>query len=111
MKTNATEPQARYLTFTPGEPNPKTLTWQVILKDQRSSIGKIRWYGPYRQYSFFPYAGTVFDQTRLSDLAKFLEHQTRKHYAKQPRHAAKPKPQIAEGQDSGHQIKTRHSQS
>jgi hypothetical protein len=39
-----------------------------------TSLGQIRWYGPWRRYVFFPRADTLFDASCLTEIADFLHH-------------------------------------
>ena len=64
---------------------PKTYVWDVV-KNERSKergardadgmlheLGQVKWYGPWRCYSFFPEAGTLFEKQCLRDIAAFCE--------------------------------------
>jgi hypothetical protein len=37
-----------------------------------STLGVIKWYAPFRKYSFYPYANMVFDATCLKDITDFI---------------------------------------
>ena len=50
----------------------KTKRWSVIAKRSGMSLGVIAWYGPWRQYTFDPEAGTTFNVGCLNDIARFL---------------------------------------
>ena len=50
----------------------KTRVFDILNKDTHCIIGTIRWYGPWRKYSFFPEPNTVFESQCLSDITKFL---------------------------------------
>lgn len=56
-------------------PGRKTSIWIVRQKDG-TALGDVRWYGPWRCYSFFPLASTVFERKCLRDIADFCERQT-----------------------------------
>ena len=58
----------------------KTLVWRVEATDDgNEGIGWVRWYGPWRQYSFFPASLTVFEKSCLRDIADFSEQLTKDH--------------------------------
>jgi hypothetical protein len=44
-------------------PTHKTKIWRVRNTTLRSDLGLIRWFGRWRQYSFFPGAELVFEKT------------------------------------------------
>lgn len=53
--------------------NRKTKVYAVINKDTNQVIGSIAWYGPFRQYSYFPCNNTVYERTCLRDITAFIE--------------------------------------
>jgi hypothetical protein len=57
----------------------KTDTWEVWSLDEASHIGQVRWYSPWRKYSFFPASETVWEQDCLRNIAEFIEAETSKH--------------------------------
>ena len=71
--------EGTFITFTPGLPKPKTLTWFVHPKDSTNHIGMVKWYGPWRKYCFFPEAYTVFEKVCLREIADFCEQKTKGH--------------------------------
>jgi hypothetical protein len=54
-------------------PERKTKTFDVVNKDNGSYIGQIKWYGGFRQYSFFPQPDCIFEKTCLRDISEFME--------------------------------------
>ena len=58
---------------------PKTQRWAVQTKDTYLQLGIVRWHNSWRKYAFFPYEGTLFEQTCLRDIANFIEDETKKH--------------------------------
>jgi hypothetical protein len=48
-----------------------TRHWFVFAKVGRTCLGEIRWYGPWRQYAFYAWAGTVLTGTCFADLKRF----------------------------------------
>lgn len=61
---------------------PKTKVWVVRNTQARVTLGFIRWFGRWRQYSFFPEPELVFERGCLRTIADFCERNTRSHYAK-----------------------------
>ncbi|MGH9747260.1 MAG: hypothetical protein ACRD59_14280 [Candidatus Acidiferrales bacterium] len=54
----------------------KTDVWHVWSLDGRHHLGSVRWFSPWRKYSFWPARDTVFEQDCLRDLAAFIEAET-----------------------------------
>lgn len=50
----------------------KTKTFLVINRESKTQIGEVKWYGAWRQYSFFPNPKTVYERQCLLDIAKFI---------------------------------------
>lgn len=50
----------------------KTKVYVVRNKDNGFHLGVIKWYGPFRQYSFFPEENCVFEKTCLKDITDFV---------------------------------------
>jgi hypothetical protein len=72
----------RYLYFVEIAPNPKTKVWKILDESAKFELGRIRWFGRWRKYCFFPTADTVFEQDCLRDIAEFIESQTKLQRAK-----------------------------
>lgn len=53
----------------------KTKVWRVLTKDSNLLLGYIKWYAPWRKYSFFPESNTIFEETCLNDIANFCRDQ------------------------------------
>ena len=51
----------------------KTDTYFIETKDGQRCIGLIKWYAPWRKYSFFPNRDTVFETDCLKDIIKFID--------------------------------------
>lgn len=62
-------------------PPPKTKVWKVRNTEARVTLGRIRWFGRWRQYAFFPDLDLVFEKMCLRTIADFCERNTRGHYA------------------------------
>lgn len=52
--------------------NKKTKTFNVRNKNNGSYLGQVKWYGAFRQYSFFPEPDCVFEKTCLKDISDFM---------------------------------------
>lgn len=53
--------------------NKKTDTYLIETKDGNQCIGLIKWYAPWRKYSFFPNPNTVYETDCLKDIVSFIE--------------------------------------
>ena len=51
----------------------KTKTCSVISKSSREELGRIAWYGPWRQYCFFPDGDTVWNLECLKDIRRVIQ--------------------------------------
>ena len=51
---------------------PKTSVWHCLNNGSDSLLGGIEWYGPWRQYCFFPEFDTVFNVSCLEDINHFI---------------------------------------
>ena len=69
-----------FMDHDPGNTNFKTRLWHVVTLNHGFPIGKIKWYGPWRGYAFFPNSTTVFDKNCLQQIADFLSEKTSDHY-------------------------------
>lgn len=48
-------------------------------------LGRVKWYGQWRKYAFFPEPGTLFEPDCLHSIAEFCADKTRRHRKKEPR--------------------------
>lgn len=66
--------ESRYLIFTE-IPNAlrKTKTIQVDSRHRGDRLGTIRWYGPWRQYTFWPQAGCIFNRECLREIIDYCD--------------------------------------
>lgn len=62
-----------------GRPEPKTKEWWVTPKDKSGLLGKIKWFGRWRKYCFFPEPDCVFEEICLGEIAEFIKARTREH--------------------------------
>ena len=51
----------------------KTGTYDVIANEGNIVLGQIKWYSPWRKYSFFPNNNTLFEKTCLQDIINFID--------------------------------------
>lgn len=64
---------SKYIEFFPGASKPRTKTWGIVSKSSGDLLGVVEWYGPWRQYCFFPEEGMVFSKGCLEDINAFIE--------------------------------------
>ncbi len=50
----------------------KTSIWSVDSKSQGNCLGLVKWFGAWRQYSFFPESKTIFNIECLRDIQNFI---------------------------------------
>lgn len=62
-------------------PGHKTHQWKVISARSGDMLGAVRWYGPWRQYTFQPESLTTFNRECLNDIIKFLDQVNAEHRA------------------------------
>ncbi len=80
----AERPTSKWLVFkreTSDAARYTTAMYSVTNKDHGDVLGVIKWYGPFRQYSFIPSSDCVFERTCLRDIASFCEWLTNEHKA------------------------------
>lgn len=64
--------ESKYLEFRVLETKPKTIVCGVFSKTQGIKLGIIKWYGPWRQYAFFPEKDTLWNFQCLKDIVAFV---------------------------------------
>ena len=57
----------------------KTEVWQVRATRSHALLGTVRWFGRWRQYTFFPEPGTTFNPGCLKEIAEHCAVLTRRH--------------------------------
>jgi len=57
----------------------KTAIYAVDSAQHGDRLGEIKWYGPWRQYCFYPKAGCVFNNDCLQDIARTCRQLTNEH--------------------------------
>ena len=65
----------KYLRFhwEPGPVQRKTGIYSCRNKTTEAELGKVKWYGPWHQYCYFPIAQAVYSRGCLRDIADFIE--------------------------------------
>jgi len=54
-------------------PKLKTKIFKVFNKETLHQLGEIKWYAPWRKYSFFPANHLVFESTCMDDISRFMK--------------------------------------
>ena len=67
----------------------KTEVWQVRATRSGALIGTVRWFGRWRQYTFFPEPGTTFNHGCLEEIAEHCAVLTRRHRGRDRNEARK----------------------
>ena len=64
----------RFIHFVETAKKPKTSTWECRNNSSEDRLGTVKWYGPWRQYCFFPETidGLVFNDVCLKDICHFM---------------------------------------
>lgn len=55
----------------------RTHVWHVRSKSSGDLLGRVAWFGRWRQYAFHPVGDTVYNAQCMRDLADFCEWQNR----------------------------------
>lgn len=63
----------KWITFEPQISTGKTKIFHCQNKENGSFLGVVKWYSPFRKYSFFPEINIVFETQCLKDIASFLD--------------------------------------
>ena len=63
---------SQYLEFDLVGDTGKTTIWNILSKSSGFILGKVKWYGPWRQYSFFPTAETIFNKECMKDISSCI---------------------------------------
>lgn len=66
--------ESKWIDFIEYESKGVTKAFAVVPKENRATvIGKVKWYGAWRCYAFFPAPNCVFETQCLKDITKFIE--------------------------------------
>lgn len=52
---------------------------EVISRHNGTSLGDVKWYAKWRQYTFFPGPATLYDCKCLREIAEYCEFKTKEH--------------------------------
>ena len=63
----------KYIEFIMTGSKPKTAIWRCQSRRSGDVLGYVHWYGPWRQYCFFPAEESVFNDGCLLDIVDFLD--------------------------------------
>ena len=72
MKTFEEYHEPKWITFVLVDQKPKTSVYEVRSKEGNIYLGQIKWYAPWRCYSFFPAPDTIFEKKCLGDIVNFI---------------------------------------
>jgi len=61
----------KYIYFIEVETKGKTSRWECLSKSSQDVLGEVKWYGPWRQYCFFP-KNAIFNKGCLEDINDFI---------------------------------------
>ena len=64
--------QYQYTHFVEIAKKPKTSVWSCRNSGSGAELGTVSWYGPWRQYCYFPTAQAVYSDSCLIGIAAFL---------------------------------------
>ena len=65
----------KYIYFKEVKTERKTGTWMCKNNRSDDDLGIVKWYGPWRQYCFFPNEFTIFNKGCLDDIQDFISKQ------------------------------------
>lgn len=62
----------KYIHFVKISQKAKTSVWACCNNHSHAELGQIKWYGPWRQYCFFPEMDCVFNVSCMNDINHFI---------------------------------------
>lgn len=65
-----------YLDFQETLDTGKTKVWDVVSRTRGDVLGHVKWYGPWRQYTFRPSPETVWNVDCLATVTRFINART-----------------------------------
>ena len=71
----------QYVHFVKVADKPKTSVWTCRNNRTGGELGRVRWYGPWRQYCYFPVAQAVYSEGCLKDICSFLAEERKQQRA------------------------------
>ena len=70
----------KYIHFVVIEEKPKTKVWSCRNNNSGTELGQVKWYGPWRQYCYFPTFNppqfTVYNVSCFEDIIDFIRKVT-----------------------------------
>ena len=51
----------------------RTTVWWVRSLANESHLGEVRWYAPWRRYTFWPASGSIFDSACLNEVVGLMD--------------------------------------
>lgn len=63
----------KYIHFVKIESKLKTSVWSCLNNKFGTELGRIKWYVPWRRYSYFPTVQAVYDDGCLDDISDFIK--------------------------------------
>lgn len=64
---------SRYMYVEKYEEKPKTSVYHVYSVSDDVFLGEVKWWGPWRQYCFFPEEATIYSVGCMEDIVKFVK--------------------------------------
>lgn len=64
----------QYLEFMSYPKIGKTEIYGVLSKNQRAELGRVKWFGRWRQYAFFPNTETAWNPECLDSISGFIRN-------------------------------------
>ena len=64
---------SEFIEFKLIDEKPKTSVFDIINIKSGLRLGIIKWYGPWRQYCFFPYEETIFNMDCMQYIIDFIK--------------------------------------
>jgi hypothetical protein len=62
----------KYINFVKIADKPKTSVWSCRANRSGLELGEIKWYGPWRQYCYFPTCAAVYSVGCFEDINHFI---------------------------------------
>ena len=64
---------SKYMEFFKSGHTGKTYIYDVLSKSSGGILGHIKWYGPWRQYSFFPSPRCIYNSECMAYIINFIK--------------------------------------
>ncbi len=64
---------SKYMEFDKVGDTGKTEIWNILSKSSGYILGRVKWYGPWRQYCFYPSPETIFNPACMEDICKLIK--------------------------------------